>query len=100
MKRLWLAGLVLLLLTCGFLGWRGWCCSEVPRTAIESVEEKASPWVPTDAELAAEKEKGGVGWVFGRMIGIGDAPGSPNHSPFGSSSQHASPTNTMPAARR
>ena len=45
----------------------------------------ATEWLPSDAELVRDNE--GVGWVFGRMIGAAEAPGSPNSSPFGGTPQ-------------
>lgn len=33
-------------------------------------------WTPSEADLARGNQ--GVGWVFGRMIGVANAPGSPN----------------------
>ena len=55
---------------------------KIQNTASGSASE--AEWVPTKAELANQNQ--GVGCVFGRMIGVSDAPGSPNHSPFGASS--------------
>ncbi len=55
---------------------RGKCPATLPET---------TPIAPRDdygADLTAFERRQGVGWVFGRMIGVSSAPGNPNHSPF------------------
>lgn len=56
-------------------------CREGKLEGSSSANVPNAEWVPTEAELANRNQ--GVGWVFGRMIGVSEVPGSPNHSPFG-----------------
>jgi len=78
-------GAIAIVLIASLIGYR--CCESHRDAKIESTASANSAeaeWIPTEADLANRSQ--GVGWVFGRMIGVSDAPGSPNHSPFGASS--------------
>ncbi|MDA1052391.1 MAG: hypothetical protein O3C40_18180 [Planctomycetota bacterium] len=75
-------GIVLLLLVGSLFAYRHYGNHRDSMVSNTITEKAPAPdWVPTDAELGNRNQ--GVGWVFGRMIGAADAPGSPNHSPFG-----------------
>ena len=50
--------------------------------------------VPNDSIVGGHCQA--AGWVFGRVIGCAGAPGSPNHSPFGTV---AAPNIAAPATR-
>jgi len=82
MKRRFPVGIGLIALTVAFASYRS-CCEH--EHASQQIVNDTNDWHPSDSELANGDK--GVGWVFGRMIGVADAPGSPKHSPFGGASE-------------
>lgn len=50
---------------------------------------------PADAHLLQSQEK--AGWVFGRLVGVSNAPGTANYSPFGGPTDSISERSTLTA---
>jgi hypothetical protein len=84
MKLIVVLGVGTIALLAALVGSRSFWLAPAEIQCEASHREAATQWTPSDAELANGNQ--GVGWVFGRMIGVADAPGSPNHAPFGSAS--------------
>ncbi len=79
-----LSSLVLL----GWIAYRNW--ADDAATQKREIEGRdAADLNRTDEELTDRHE--GVGWVFGRMVGVSESPGSSNHSPFGKPTRSANP---------
>jgi hypothetical protein len=86
MKRNVTVGIVFIVLVAASA--RYWLCA---RGASEPAENShlsndvgdVTHWYPTDAEAMNQNQ--GVGWVFGRVMGVSEAPGSVANSPFGRS---------------
>lgn len=41
-----------------------------------------TPYATLPSDVAPHESQEGVGWVFGRIIGVADAPGNGNHPPY------------------
>jgi hypothetical protein len=41
-----------------------------------------TPYVTLPPDLDPDRSQDGVGWVFGRLIGVAEAPGSGSHAPY------------------
>ncbi len=83
MRRFIIVGIGMIALVAGLVGYRCYRQAEQPSLTLESKagqRDTTTEWTPSEAELA--KDNKGVGWVFGRVMGVADAPGSLNHSPF------------------
>lgn len=81
MKRTVAIILGIILLSAVFVGSRSFDRGKRPATLPETTT--IAPADDYGADLVAFERRQGVGWVFGRMIGVSQAPGSPNNSPFG-----------------
>jgi hypothetical protein len=82
MKGFVLIGKIAIVLVASLIAYRR--CESRRDGKLESQASANAPkaeWIPTEAEMA-NGNRGGVGWVFGRMTGVAEAPGSLNHSPF------------------
>ncbi|MBP88532.1 MAG: hypothetical protein CMJ64_17755 [Planctomycetaceae bacterium] len=84
MKQFVVIGIGTLAMAAAFVGYRVCYQRQEESPAIQDQainSDDSSEWIPSEAELANGNQ--GVGWVFGRMTGVADSPGGPNHSPFG-----------------
>ena len=84
MKRFVVIGIGAIAIVAGIAGYRA-CCQRQRKSVKNGAElvrrDDAPQWTPSGAELANGNQ--GVGWVFGRVMGVAEAPGNPNYSPFG-----------------
>jgi hypothetical protein len=52
-------------------------------TATQSVHDPDyNPYTTLPPDLDPDKSQGGVGWVFGRLVGVAAAPGTGSPTPY------------------
>lgn len=80
MKRTAVIIVGIILLGVVLVGARSFHRGKRPATATEAA--MIAPLDDHGADLGVFEKRQGVGWVFGRLIGVSQAPGNPNNSPF------------------
>ena len=51
-----------------------------PTATVQGDESRHFDTLPEGVEVGRPQK--GVGWVFGRLVGVADAPGTSNHAPY------------------